>query len=301
MGDKRSKPDSQFDPDHATSDVSRSLNETRLSAPPQRPSPANQGKAVTLVIADATLMGCRLLADSLKSSGVEVVGSATDSRRLVQLVEEFIPDVSLVNATLQDGPTAGLKVLSDIHTRQPQVRIVALLDRSEPELVVEAFRAGAKGVFSRNQSDLHALRRCIQTVCRGQVWANSTELGYIMDALTRTSPLQVLDANGVSLLTKREEEVVRLVAEGLGNREIAAELNLSEHTIKNYLFRIFEKLGISTRVELVLHAMGDRGKALLSPENLDQASGRELRTPGEDPQDGDATASARARKRKPPV
>ncbi len=92
-----------------------------------------------------------------------------------------------------------------------------------------------------------------------------------------------------------------MVAEGLGNREIAAELNLSEHTIKNYLFHIFEKLGISTRVELVLHAMGDRGKALFRSENLDQASGRELRTPGENPQDGDAVAAPRARKRKPPV
>jgi DNA-binding NarL/FixJ family response regulator len=67
--------------------------------------------------------------------------------------------------------------------------------------------------------------------------------------------LRVLNARGRPLLTPREEQVVALVAEGLGNRQIARELNLSEHTIKKYLFRIFEKLGISTRVELVLYAM----------------------------------------------
>jgi DNA-binding NarL/FixJ family response regulator len=69
--------------------------------------------------------------------------------------------------------------------------------------------------------------------------------------------LRVLNAGGRPLLTPREEQVVALVAEGLGNRQIARELNLSEHTIKKYLFRIFEKLGISTRVELVLYAFNN--------------------------------------------
>ncbi len=209
MGDKGPKRDLRSDPDQADNHLPPEVPAgTGPSAVAQRPSPANQRRAVTVVIADTTLMGCRLLANGLKPTGVEVIGFASDSRRLVHLVEEVIPDVLLVNASLQDGPTAGLKTFPDIHTRKPQVRMVALLDRSDPDLVVEAFRAGAKGVFSRTHSDLHALRRCVQTVYRGQIWANSTELGYVIDALARTSPLQVLDANGVSLLTKREEEVV---------------------------------------------------------------------------------------------
>ena len=67
--------------------------------------------------------------------------------------------------------------------------------------------------------------------------------------------LRVLSANGENLLTSREEQVVALVADGLSNRNVAAELGLSEHTVKKYLFRIFEKLGISSRVELVLYAL----------------------------------------------
>ena len=69
--------------------------------------------------------------------------------------------------------------------------------------------------------------------------------------------LRVLNSSGNNLLTPREEQVVALVAEGLSNRDVASELNLSEHTIKKYLFRIFEKLGISSRVELVLYAVNN--------------------------------------------
>jgi DNA-binding NarL/FixJ family response regulator len=67
--------------------------------------------------------------------------------------------------------------------------------------------------------------------------------------------LRVLSLNGEKLLTSREEQVVALVADGLSNRDVASELGLSEHTVKKYLFRIFEKLGISSRVELVLYAL----------------------------------------------
>ncbi len=67
--------------------------------------------------------------------------------------------------------------------------------------------------------------------------------------------MRVVSANGEALITPREEQVVALVAEGFSNREVAQELGLSEHTVKKYLFRIFETLGISTRVELVLYAV----------------------------------------------
>jgi DNA-binding NarL/FixJ family response regulator len=75
--------------------------------------------------------------------------------------------------------------------------------------------------------------------------------------MSEVPSLRVLNSRGAPLLTPREEQVVALVAEGLANRQIARELNLSEHTIKKYLFRIFEKLGISTRVELVLYAVNN--------------------------------------------
>jgi two-component system nitrate/nitrite response regulator NarL len=71
-------------------------------------------------------------------------------------------------------------------------------------------------------------------------------------------PFRFEDSNGVKLLTKRERDVARLVAEGLTNRGISTQLGLSEHTVRNYLLRIFDKLGVSTRVELVLYCLQER-------------------------------------------
>jgi DNA-binding NarL/FixJ family response regulator len=128
-----------------------------------------------------------------------------------------------------------------------------LLDVSERTQVIEAFRAGARGVFSRSES-LKSLAKCIHCVNVGQVWANSKELRYLLEALGEALPMRVIDARGAALLSRREQEVVRCVAEGLSNREIAQRLGLTEHTVKNYLFRIFDKLGVSKRVEVVLYA-----------------------------------------------
>jgi DNA-binding NarL/FixJ family response regulator len=81
------------------------------------------------------------------------------------------------------------------------------------------------------------------------------KLNYLLDALCQVAPLHIVSAGGVNLLTAREEQVVALVSDGLSNRSVAGELGLSEHIVKKYLFRIFDKLGISSRVELVLYAV----------------------------------------------
>jgi DNA-binding NarL/FixJ family response regulator len=83
-------------------------------------------------------------------------------------------------------------------------------------------------------------------------------LNYVLEALAGAGALHLFDANGKSMLTQREAEVVRLVAEGLTNREIAGKLQLSEHTVKNYIFRIFDKTGVSSRVGLVLYAFSQQ-------------------------------------------
>src|SRR5207249_11337063 len=120
-------------------------------------------------------------------------------------------------------------------------------------------RSGAKGLFAFSEYPFRLLCKCIQSVHHGQVWANSEQLQYLIEVVTQVPSLRMVNALGVKLLTPREEQVVALVADGLSNREVAHELCLSEHTIKKYLFRIFDKLGISSRVELVLYAVSHGG------------------------------------------
>jgi len=108
-------------------------------------------------------------------------------------------------------------------------------------------------------------------VHQGQVWASSEELLFLLEALVEPAPIATRDLPGSRTLSKREEEIARLVAEGFSNRQISERLDLSEHTIKNYLFRVFEKLGVSTRVELTLYAL-KRGRIVRSaPRGLESA------------------------------
>jgi DNA-binding NarL/FixJ family response regulator len=113
------------------------------------------------------------------------------------------------------------------------------------------------------------LCKCIHAVFSGQIWANSKQLQVVVDALSKNvPPARIRNARGASLLTQREEGLVHLVAEGRTNRDISRHLNLSEHTVRNYLFRIFNKLGTSNRLELALYAINrNDGKAIQAEAN----------------------------------
>jgi DNA-binding NarL/FixJ family response regulator len=216
------------------------------------------GARITLAIADANSMAGRLLSDQFnRHLEFSVVSCDCDCASLLSSVKENGPAVALISSDLQDGLSSGLSVLREVREINPDVRPILLCDRSEPRLVIEGLRSGARGVFSRGNFDFAVLRKCVRRVFEGQLWIGNPELEFVIDALGQTRPLRVLNTNGLNLLSPREEEVMRLVAEGLGNRETAELLGLSEHTIKNYLFHIFDKLGISNRVELVLYAMSN--------------------------------------------
>jgi len=110
-------------------------------------------------------------------------------------------------------------------------------------------------VFFCREEPLQALSKCINAVNQGQIWANSKQLRSVLDAFASAAPLRLANGQGRVVLTKREIDVVKLVVDGLTNRAVAEKLGLTEHTVSNYLFRIYEKLGISSRVELVLYSL----------------------------------------------
>ena len=222
-----------------------------------------------------------------------VSDSVVTAQEVVDTVKAKSPDVALITVSLADGPLSGFGALRQIRESCPDVKTVILLDGPERNLVVDAFRAGARGVIVLSSSSVKSLCRCVEQVHAGQIWANSAELSEVIDAFAQLAPMRILNADGMRLLTKREEDVVRLLAEGLQNRDIAHELQLSEHTVKNYLFHIFDKLGVSSRVELVLYAVSNTKMMQISgtrSSELGIEEADDMGIPGELLSDGGKTA-----------
>jgi DNA-binding NarL/FixJ family response regulator len=221
-------------------------------------SPACAG-TVKVFIADGSQLSCQLIAAAVRRGRyrTRVVGYATDAVGIREGLEKNQADVVVIGARLEDEDQAGFRVTREIVASRSKSSVIIILDSNKPAMVVEAFRAGASGIFSRDQSS-ELLCKCIHAVHKGQVWASSQELRFVIEALSATPAAKPNIVRAPGLLTKREEGVVHLVAEGMTNRDISQELKLSEHTVRNYLFRIFNKVGTSNRLELALYAIDRR-------------------------------------------
>ncbi len=213
---------------------------------------------IGLLVGDSNHMQCQLLASALRRRPeFRVIACPFDAEAILRITATSPVEVAILTPGHRDEDWPDLAIVRRLHLAYPRVVTVLVLAEYDREVVVNAFRAGAKGLFGA-EHPFRLLCKCIQSVHRGQVWANSEQLQYLIEGLVELPPLRVVNARGLKLLTRREEQVVALVVDGLSNRGVARELTLSENTVKKYLFRIFEKLGISSRVELVLYAVSHR-------------------------------------------
>jgi two-component system nitrate/nitrite response regulator NarL len=240
------------------------------------PKFAGRAGTVKVFIADGSQLSCQLIAAAVRRGRYKtrVVGYATEAAAIREGLKESEADVALIGARLENEDLAGFHVTREIRTSRSSPSVIMILDSNKPAMVVEAFRAGATGIFSRDQSS-ELLCKCIHAVHKGQVWASSKELHFVIEALGTAPVARTTPMRGAGMLTKREEGVVHLVAEGMTNRDISQELKLSEHTVRNYLFRIFNKVGTSSRLELALYAIERR------ESQGQQSSGAELDESGE--------------------
>jgi DNA-binding NarL/FixJ family response regulator len=214
---------------------------------------------IGVFLAESSVMACQLLSEALRrlDDSIDILACESDSRKFLLRLAESQPDVALISSSLSDGSMAGFRVLQELRAVYPSVCPIVVLDNPEKDLIVMAFRTGALGTVFRTDP-VALLHKAIRSVYAGQVWANSRQMRYVLEALSASISPRLLNAKGENLLSSRQQQLVSLVTEGLSNREIAARMHLSEHTVKNYLFRIFEKLGISNRVELIMYSLSQR-------------------------------------------
>jgi DNA-binding NarL/FixJ family response regulator len=213
---------------------------------------------VSVLVADRNLMAGQLLGGSLPSkSGFRIVGTAVGVEQALHVFNCEHVDIVLIAVNLKDGPLSGFSLLRQLRAAHPGTRTIVLLDSIDDDLVLNAFRSGARGLFCRSGS-VKMLRKCLLAVHQGQVWADTEQMQLILEALESQTPARAANPKRNNQLRKREKEVLACVAAGLTNRQIAEQLRLSEHTVKNYLFRLSDKVGRSGRVELMLYALTHR-------------------------------------------
>ena len=195
-------------------------------------------------------MGSQLLAESLGRDPRFVIAGIAAMTELPSLAGSCKADVAVISVDSDSTTKKGLQVARTVHSRRPDIQLVVLLEQGTRESVSASFRCGATGVFCRTES-LSELPVCIECVSRGKIWASPNHSQFLLEVIRSVPSCEGIDSSKLGLLSHRELQVAECAAQGQSNKQIAERLDLSEHTVKNYLFRIFEKLGVSNRFELL--------------------------------------------------
>ncbi|MGA8620630.1 MAG: LuxR C-terminal-related transcriptional regulator [Candidatus Sulfotelmatobacter sp.] len=212
---------------------------------------ARATKKIRVLIADNSRIHTQLLSDALeRDSTLAVVNWDWNPSSLIPTAAAHKVDVLAISSALNGTASDALEVVRELRAVSPRTKAVVLLDSQQDEDVVNAFRAGARGIFGR-ESSVEMFCKCMHRVHEGEIWADRRGMSIAIGALASTPVLRAVGRDGLSLLSKRELEVVQCLVQGFTNREIADHMGLSQHTIKNHLFRVFDKLGVSSRVELL--------------------------------------------------
>lgn len=211
---------------------------------------------IEIMVADSNQMRLQLLVNALRRRReFRITGCELEVASILKAIGRSPAEVIIVNLDRPGNSSPEMSLVRRLHVAHPNLPQIVLLDGWDHGSVVSAFRSGARGIFCFSESPFALLCKCIHCVHRGEIWANNEQVRSLVHELAQVPSLRTVNANGMKLLTPREEQVVALIADGLSNRAAAVELSLSENTVKKYLFHIFDKLGISSRVELVLFAV----------------------------------------------
>jgi DNA-binding NarL/FixJ family response regulator len=176
---------------------------------------------------------------------IEIIGEARDGAEALKLAHQLHPDVVLMDLLMP--VMDGIAATSAIRRELPDTEVVALTSVLEDVAVVEAIRAGAIGYLLKD-TEAHELRRAIKAAAAGQVQLSPQAAARLIREV-RTPE------NSQAALTERETEVLRLLAQGLSNKEIAQSLNVGAQTVKTHVSHILEKLAVPSRTQAALYAM----------------------------------------------
>lgn len=203
---------------------------------------------IKVLVADDHLVVREGLVVMLQGAGeFDVVGQAFDGQEAISLAEKLRPDVILID--VQMPGIGGIEAIRQIKKRVPKAQVVVLSSFDQEEYIYQSIQAGAKGYVLKD-SELEELLDVVRAAARGE----SLLPAHIATKLVR----RVSAAKRGHDLTKREYEVLCLMAKGMRNREIAKHLNITERTVKNHVTQVIAKLGVKSRTEAVTQALKEK-------------------------------------------
>jgi DNA-binding NarL/FixJ family response regulator len=220
----------------------------------------SSAQPIRLLIADGhpiVLEGLRSVLGHLPN--LQVVGEASDGMEAIEKTVSLDPDIVLMELKLPR--VDGLTVLRSIQARAGRSKVILFSSSENKEEFVEAMKLGCSGILSKDSS-VTLIEKSIQKVYAGEIWLDSNTTAAVIRQFA--SPTDFPPVHGTSngkttreraQLSQREREIIILIAQGYKNKEIAEKMFITEQTVKNHLHNVFDKLGVSDRLELALYAI----------------------------------------------
>jgi len=202
--------------------------------------------------------GLRMLVES--RPGFEVAGEAANRAEALAIAEREQPDVILLDLDMNNDN--GLNFLPQLLAVAKRARVLILTGMRAPDAYSQAMRLGASGLLLKEKA-IDVLIKAIEKVHAGEVWFDRSTIGNVLTEISRAGGIRSIGAMTemsrdpraaeIATLTEREREVSALIGEGLKNRQIASRLFISETTVRHHLTSVFDKLGVSDRLELIIY------------------------------------------------
>ncbi len=220
----------------------------------RRPIDDRPRKPTVLLVGNPGIPASLLVTGLEEKWGSKIEQSRLNSARLGKTFDGVRPEILLMRVPIEGERDEFLRNIRQLASAPTHTKIVVLADRFDARLAIDCFRCGARGFIEEAGQNAEALGKCIVCVKQGQFWISNDLLAEVMKLFSRPPERVVSLSICGDVLSPREKEVMGLVIEGMGNREIADTLRISENTVKKYVYSIFNKRGVSSRVGLLRQA-----------------------------------------------
>lgn len=219
-----------------------------------QPQPENgDGQYIRVIVADTqAIFRAGLRKIFAVEDDVRVVGQAETLSQAFSAAQKFATDVMLFEAALAPNP---IEAVTDLLRQNPNLRLVVVTAEPEEELTLELFRRGAFGIVSR-EVEPELLVDCLRKVAKGEPWLDSRGTQWVLEAYRNQNTRNA--ARTKVQLTPKESLIVSCVTQGMKNKEIAVRVGTTEQVVKNYLRKVYDKLGVADRLELALYCLNNR-------------------------------------------